>query len=610
MPKKFKTILLSILLLGNTASVIYAQNNTILPFSVYKSTNDTITINTIIKSNDLFKAPNFFPNKNNPSDYYWVKIDFKEEINRLDTDSLWRLKFINFDYCSFFYQDTSGIKEKHIGQFDGSKNTGLPLYESGVSFKKSNLINNRYLYLKLKRVRYFDKVKYWKFSYTSDINERLTQNANNWKNLKNLIPTYIFAGICAIVFILTFCFYLYFKEKQYIFYATYVLLILIYISGPSLKIQELLFGDNSYLAFWFHQSLEIFITISYISFVLHYLKAKKEYPKLYLTIKYIRYFLILLLISDTTFILFKSFSLNIYAMRIHGTIIFPFGICGIIYLIRYKWDNLAYFIVTGSLCFMIGAFYHFFIGSNLILLTGLTLEIIIFTFGLTYKMHRTQQERLRFQEESYSNKTMALKAQINPHFIFNSLNSIQYLIISNNKVSSLKYLTKFSRLMRDIMERSMDSKSLLSDEIKIIEDYLELEALRFNNSFQFSISVAENLDTEAIEVPALLVQPFVENAILHGLLNKPGNDKLLEVRFRKEDTFVICEIEDNGIGRKAAAEKKSPLKASKKSRGIELTEKRLELLNQSQKNNIDIIDKTNEEGEAKGTLVILKISIE
>src|SRR5690606_3422612 len=130
---------------------------------------------------------------------------------------------INFDYCSFFYQDTAGIKVKHIGRFDGPKNIGLPFYESGISFIKANLINNRYLYLKLKRVRYFDKVKYWKFSYTSDINERLTQNANNWKNIKNLIPTYIFAGICFIVFILSLCFYLYFKEKQYIFYATYVL---------------------------------------------------------------------------------------------------------------------------------------------------------------------------------------------------------------------------------------------------------------------------------------------------------------------------------------------------------------------------------------------------
>src|SRR5690606_1255982 len=137
MPKKFKTILLSILLLCNTAFVLCAQNATTLPFSVYKSTNDTITINTIIKSNDLFKSPNFFPNKNNPSDDYWVKIDFKEEINKLDTDSLWRLKFINFDYCSFFYQDTSGIKEKHIGRFDGPKNIGLPFYESGISFKKS-----------------------------------------------------------------------------------------------------------------------------------------------------------------------------------------------------------------------------------------------------------------------------------------------------------------------------------------------------------------------------------------------------------------------------------------------------------------------------------------
>src|SRR5690606_18508582 len=113
---------------------------------------------------------------------------------------------------------------------------------------------------------------------------------------------------------------------------------------------------------------------------------------------------------------------------------------------------------------------------------------------------------------------MALKAQINPHFIFNSLSSIQHLIISNNKISSLKYLTKFSHLMRDIMERSMDSKSLLSDEIKIIEHYLELEALRFDHSFSYSIIIDESLNPSFVETPMLIIQPFIENAILHGLL--------------------------------------------------------------------------------------------
>ena len=164
--------------------------------------------------------------------------------------------------------------------------------------------------------------------------------------------------------------------------------------------------------------------------------------------------------------------------------------------------------------------------------------------------------------------------------------------------------------MRNLMESSIEGKGVLAEEISLLEKYLELESLRFNHSFKYSIEVADNLDAEAIEVPSLLVQPFVENAILHGLLNKKEGDKILNIRFKKSEEFILCEIEDNGVGRKASEAQKSILKTTKKSRGIEITEKKLQLLNQSEGNSIQIIDKTDEMGNATGALVIIKISIE
>ena len=187
------------------------------------------------------------------------------------------------------------------------------------------------------------------------------------------------------------------------------------------------------------------------------------------------------------------------------------------------------------------------------MMLGSVVELLLFGLGLNYKMRKDSEEKIQLKQTAYDNQISALRAQMNPHFIFNSLSSIQHLITTGNKESAIKYLSKFSLLMRNLLESSIEAKIVLSEEISLLKKYLQLEALRFNNSFQFKISVADNLDAEAIEVPALLVQPFVENAILHGLLNKPGDDKLLEVRFKKQDEFVICEIEDNGIGRKVSS---------------------------------------------------------
>ena len=164
--------------------------------------------------------------------------------------------------------------------------------------------------------------------------------------------------------------------------------------------------------------------------------------------------------------------------------------------------------------------------------------------------------------------------------------------------------------MRNLLESSIETNVILSEEISLLEKYLELESLRFNKSFQFTISVDEQLDQDSVEVPALIVQPFVENAILHGLLKKTEGKKQVDIRFKQEGHFIICEVEDNGIGRSASESLETELKNSKKSRGIEVTQKRLQMINKSEDISIQIIDKKDEHANATGTLVIIKIRIE
>ncbi|WP_175288727.1 tetratricopeptide repeat protein [Flagellimonas eckloniae] len=168
-----------------------------------------------------------------------------------------------------------------------------------------------------------------------------------------------------------------------------------------------------------------------------------------------------------------------------------------------------------------------------------------------------------------------LRAQINPHFMFNSLNSIQHLVNSNDRINALRYLSKFSKLLRQVLESSVNINLVLSEEIELLKIYLELESLRFDNSFTYSINVDDSIDIMEQEVPMLLVQPYLENAILHGLMPKNGPKKL-SVSFTDKMQFIECIVKDNGIGlgsKPAANHKYKGL-----SRGMSITAKRIEAM--------------------------------
>lgn len=582
-----------------------------IPFSIYLSDYDSISFQEVIQTKKVFKNPETFKKKTNPSQTFWIRLDFKNIAHQLETDTIYNLKFKDFEYATFFYQNNATIAQRKIGRFDGVKNSELMIYSHGTYFNKYNLIDNRYLYLKVRRVKAFEPISLWKFTYQSQSRENAINKGLTWTNVKKIIPSFLFAGVCIIMCLFTFFFYVYFRQKEYLFYSLYVLSFFLYLCGYNLKIYDFLFNKNLFYSFWFYQNLQMVINIFYLSFILHYLKTAIDYPKLHLTIKILVSILIILVVLNATFILLNLFSGHLYVMSFHRFMMVLFGICGMIYLLKNKKDKLALFIIIGSFCYMVGGLAHIFYNQYYIMLIGVSLEFVIFAFGLTYKMQQTQREKLQFQEDSYINKTKALKAQINPHFIFNSLSSIQHLIASNNKESALKYLAKFSRLMRNIMENSIETTSLLTDEIKILKDYLELESLRFDNAFTYSIEVDEAIDIEAVEVPMLIIQPFVENAILHGLLHKKLGAKTLRITFKKLENYVSCEIDDNGIGRNASANNVNRTAKHIKSRGLEVTENRLQLLNDKnhQEKNIEIIDKYDEQGQSLGTKVIIKIPI-
>lgn len=233
----------------------------------------------------------------------------------------------------------------------------------------------------------------------------------------------------------------------------------------------------------------------------------------------------------------------------------------------------------------------FIIGIALLLMVG----------GIIFRNIRLQNAK-----QLSEGKLSAFQARMNPHFIFNSLNSIQSLVLNNDTIGSITYLSQFSKLMRQILDSSAQSKVMLSTELQMLRGYIELEQLRFDR-FSYEINVSPGISPDGIEVPAMLIQPFVENAIIHGILPKKGEGRLT-LSFEKADGHLACTIDDNGIGRKASAVLNAARRKDHESHGISIASNRLALLSKSTKGSVIYIDK-EEGGIATGTTVILQIPI-
>ena len=220
-----------------------------------------------------------------------------------------------------------------------------------------------------------------------------------------------------------------------------------------------------------------------------------------------------------------------------------------------------------------------------------------------------EKARVEFQRKAIEMELQALRTQMNPHFIFNCLSSINHFIIKNESENASKYLANFSRLLRMVLNNSNKKQIPLEDELEMLELYLNMEKLRFVNSFEYNFIYENGLDTGAIYIPPLLLQPFAENAIWHGLMHKDGKGCLdIEVTLENE-VYLTCTIVDNGIGRKKAEELSRRNYTKRKSVGIQTTKQRLSLLYDCDEMNdfFDVVDLVDESGEAIGTKVILKI---
>ena len=283
----------------------------------------------------------------------------------------------------------------------------------------------------------------------------------------------------------------------------------------------------------------------------------------------------------------------------------------------YRFATWSSWIIAGSFIayFIIfrGGYNHIFalwFDPAYLMFIALMIDGFLFLTALTLRERQIVVEKMAVEQQAISNELRALRSQMNPHFIFNSLNSIKSFTLNNDAESANFYLTKFSKLIRQVLDNSRNEKIPLKNEIETLTLYMDMEKLRVGDKFDYEINVNEDAEIEFIEIPPMLIQPYIENAIWHGLMPKETKGKV-KINILQEEKYLKISIEDNGIGREKAAKLQSMEGNTHKSFGMKITNERLDILKQL--NNIDakvlIEDLKDNDGNASGTKVILAIPI-
>ncbi|MBW6474381.1 MAG: histidine kinase [Anaerolineaceae bacterium] len=244
--------------------------------------------------------------------------------------------------------------------------------------------------------------------------------------------------------------------------------------------------------------------------------------------------------------------------------------------------------------------------NQLILVSVGLITFLVLALGALY----VRQGRINALHEKLLVEQRLFRSQMSPHFIFNSLASVQNFIVKQDDTRASIYLSRFSELVRSILNNSLQEQITLEEEISTIENYLALQKVRFSDKFDYDIEADDALDPESTFIPPMLTQPFIENSIEHGIRNLEGKGKVT-VRFISRNDHLLLEIEDNGIGRERAQELLRQRDKGHKSLATAITRERIAILNRKLKHKItlDIIDLKDEQGEASGTRVVFVIPV-
>lgn len=259
------------------------------------------------------------------------------------------------------------------------------------------------------------------------------------------------------------------------------------------------------------------------------------------------------------------------------------------------------------------AFYKTWWFILICLISGGGIILLIFRFRLRRINELNEKEKLQFKSRLLSLEQKSVNASMNRHFIFNALNSIQYFINTQDRLSANKYLTNFAQLIRKNLDTATSDHNTISleEEIARLKLYLSLESMRFKDRFEYEIT-ADDVDIESIMIPAMIMQPFIENSIIHGILPNEEKKGLISIRMTVVDEMLEITIEDNGIGVDQSISQKNQFDGDHRSQGMEITAKRIDLIGKVSNQDISLegpVEVLNDDRSIKGTRVLLKMKL-
>ena len=456
----------------------------------------------------------------------------------------------------------------------------------------------------------------------------------------------VFLGMIFVMLIFNTMLYFLQRDKVYLYYSLYMVCWLIYFGFRFLdfvdeRTNNFLRISAAMMAYFFN-----------FDFAAEFLNLKNRLPKFYSWLKYIKIALVFYVFTEFVFCYLTNIWQTPLDEIVHSIVRLSLAIVSIFLTIKTFQikEKLVNYFATGSLLLIVFGMIAMFTtifglekptstqyweAPLFYLQIGIVLELICFSLGLSYKNKLTENQKLTFENELNTEREQrkieqlearlqtqeiskqitdlrvkALRAQMNPHFLFNSLNAIQECIITQQTDAAVSYLAKFSKLVRLILENSESQTISLAKEIETLYLYLDVEGLRFAEKFKYQINVKTHLDPSLLSIPPMLVQPYAENAIWHGLLNKNG-ERFLKIDFSSDDDSLFVSIEDNGIGRQKADSFKNPTKKEHTSLGMKLTSERINILNELNPTDAkaEIEDLFDKKGASAGTRIKLTLPL-
>jgi sensor histidine kinase YesM len=439
----------------------------------------------------------------------------------------------------------------------------------------------------------------------------------------------VYGGVISILFFVAlFVLMFYFLDRQpyYLYYAFYLFSIGLFNlwEYEHSAYNHLIFSYLPILKFTGNSNIYVFLThIFYFQFIFAFLELKVKFPKTAILFHWVIIILSSILLVDI-FILFVLKRLD-WSAKIYWFFedIFPILNIILLFMIFRAKGRIARNIQIGSTFLMIGGLTgfltHYFIDKHFILLridpsiifvSSIIIEVFFFSIAIGTRSYNIQKEQKSLYKYMMESELRTLRSQVNPHFVFNSLNSIKSYILTHRSTEAAEYLTDFSTLMRSILQYSKEQLISLSDELEITLLYVSLEQRRFGDNFLFIYEIDPDINIDEVLIPPMLLQPYIENSIKHGLMNKEGFRKLILKIMKKNKNYINIIIEDNGIGREQASLQRNSM-PKYQSMGMNINDERISLLGQTNdfKIEVEIVDKKTNQNISEGTQVIIRIPI-